>query len=321
MKKGKEPRRRPKINCRENEIIKRLRKGNSPLRERYIEDLEFHRFSKNTKTKYVDALLRLTAHFWKSPAELSDKDLRSYFNYLENGCLYSGSTLGIAHAALRFFYNYTCPRDMPFLGIFRAKKDKTLPVILSREEVRKILSQIKDVRYYACLALVYSCGLRAGEAVNMKVGDIDSDQGLIYVRKGKGGKPRAVPLPVRTMDILRKMWKTHRHSELLFPAYQINMRLKPSHYGCKDKPFSGSTLGVHFRAALRRSGCRKAATVHSLRHSFATHLLEEGIPLFTVKEYLGHASIRSTLVYTHFTSKIRRDGQGSIEELMSDLPL
>jgi integrase len=209
---------------------------------------------------------------------------------------------------------------MPFLRIFRAKKDKTLPVILSREEVRKILSQVKDVRYYACLALVYSCGLRAGEAVNMKVGDIDSDQGLIYVRKGKGGKPRAVPLPVRTMDILREMWKTHRHSELLFPAYHINMRLTPSRYGCKDKPFSGTALGRCFSLALSSSSCRKAATVHSFRHAYATHLLEEGIPLFTVKEYLGHGSIKSTLVYTHFTRKIRRDGQGSIEGLMSDLP-
>jgi site-specific recombinase XerD len=304
--------RRPKISRQDREIIKRLQKSSSPLRERYLADLKFHHFSATTINKYVDALLRVTAHFWKSPEELSDDDLRDYFNYLENGCRYSGATLGIIHAALKFFYDYTLPREMPFLRLYRREKLNKLPVVLSREEVRKILGFVKDLRYRACLTLIYSCGLRCNEAVNVKVGDIDSDQGLLYVRNGKGNKSRAVPLSQRMLEILREMWRTHHHPELLFPAYHINTRLNPSRYGCKDKPFSGSTVGSHFRAALYCSGCRKAATVHSLRHSFATHLLEECIPLFTVKEYLGHSSIKSTLVYTHFTRKIRRDGQGSI---------
>jgi site-specific recombinase XerD len=313
------PCRRPKISRQDKEIVKRLQKSSSPLRERYLEDLNFHKFSGNTKKKYIDALLRVTAHFWKSPEKLTEDDLRSYFSYLENGCQYSGSTLGIAHAALKFFYDYTCPKEMPFLKIYRSEKLVKQPVVLSREEVRKILSMVKDIRYRSCLTLVYSCGLRCNEAVNVKVGDIDSSQGLLYIRNGKGNKPRTIPLSKRMLEILREMWKSHRHPELLFPAYHINTRLNPNHYGCKDKPFSGSTVGGHFRAALYCSGCRKAATVHSLRHAFATHLLEEGIPIFTVKEYLGHASLKATLIYTHFTSKIRRDGQGSIEELMSDL--
>lgn len=312
--------RRQKVSPRDREIMKRLQRSSTPLRERYLEDLRFHHFSRNTINRYVEALLQLTAHFWKSPEQLTDEELRVYFSYLEDGCKYSGSTLKIVHAALRFFYDYSCPKEMPFLKIFRAEKKKSLPVVLSREEVRKILFQVKDLRYHACLSLIYSCGLRVSEAVKIKVGDIDSSLGLLYVRRGKGGKPRAVPLPKRTLEILREMWKSHRHPELLFPAYNINLRQTPSHYGCKDKPFSNSAVGNHFHAALSSSGCRKAATMHSLRHSFATHLLEEGIPFFTVKEYLGHSGMQSTLVYSHFTSKIRRGGQGSIEELMSDLP-
>ena len=310
-----------KINSLDRNLLARLRNSSSPLRDRYIEDLNIHKFSTCTINKYVDALLRITAHFWKSPEILTDDELRSYFNYLEHGCRYSGATMGIIHAALKFFYNYTLPREMPFLQIYRREKTKKLPVVLSREEVWKILGLVKDVRYRACLTLIYSCGLRCGEAVNVKVGDIDSGQGLLYIRNGKGCKSRAVPLPSKTLKILREMWRTHHHPELLFPAYHLNMRLNPSRYGCKDKPFSASTVGTHFRAALYCSGCRKTATVHSLRHAFATNLLEEGIPLFTVKEYLGHSSINSTMVYTHFTSKIRRDGQGSIENLMNNLPL
>ena len=119
-------------------------------------------------------------------------------------------------------------------------------MVLSREEVWKILGLVKDVRYRACLTLIYSCGLRCGEAVNVKVGDIDSGQGLLYIRNGKGCKSRAVPLPSKTLKILREMWRTHHHPELLFPAYHLNMRLNPSRYGCKDKPFSRFDRGNTF---------------------------------------------------------------------------
>ena len=194
--------------------------------------------------------------------------------------------------------NYTLPREMPFLQIYRREKTKKLPVVLSREEVWKILGLVKDVRYRACLTLIYSCGLRCGEAVNVKVGDIDSGQGLLYIRNGKGCKSRAVPLPSKTLKILREMWRTHHHPELLFPAYHLNMRLNPSRYGCKDKPFSASTVGTHFRAALYCSGCRKTATVHSLRHAFATNLLEEGIPLFTVNHLvMAIFKLHETMLY------------------------
>ena len=281
--------------------------------------MKFHRFCDLTVKKYTEEILRLVACTWQSPEVLSDDELRNYFDYLENNRHYSNSVLGIAHAAVKFFYDHTCPRDMAFLKIYRHKKDKTLPVVLSQHEVREALKNVYDFRYRSCLTLIYSCGLRVSEAVNIKVNDIDSAQGLIYIRNGKGGKPRAVPLPDRTLCILRKTWETHRHHELLFPAYFISKRPVYRKYGCQDDPCSNAVLLSHFKQALVSSGCRKDATIHSLRHSYATHLLEEGVPLFTVKEHLGHSSINTTMKYTHLTDKIRHDGNGTIEALMSDL--
>jgi len=289
------------------------------LREQYIADLKFHRFSPLTVKKYTEEMLRLVACTWKSPGILSDDELRYHFNYLENNRHYSNSVLGIAYSAVKFFYTHTCPQDMPFLKIYRHRKDKTLPVVLSQHEVREALNNVHDIRYRGCLTLIYSCGLRVNEAVNIKVNDIDSEQGLIYIRHGKGAKPRAVPLPERTLHILRSLWETHRHRELLFPAYFTSKTPVYRKYGCQDNPCSNAVLLIHFKQALSSSGCRKKATIHSLRHSYATHLLEEGISLFAVKEYLGHCSVNTTMQYTHFTKKIRHDGNGTIEALMSNL--
>jgi integrase/recombinase XerD len=311
--------RRPKINPKEQEILVRLRQKHTPLRDRFMEDLRFHQYSTGTAAHYLEELLRLTAHYWRSPAELTDEDLRAYFRYLRDGCRYSGSSLGVTHAALTFFYGFTCLKEMPFLRIFRSRKDKTLPSILSREEVRAALARVDDERYRACLTLIYSCGLRIGEAVKIEVSDIDSERGLLLIRKGKGGKDRLVPLPTRTLEILRETWRQHHHPRLLFPAYRIDTRRTPKRYGAKDHPVSPGVIEVHFKAALRASGCRKEVGVHSLRHAFTTHGLEEGVPIFTLKEILGHADIKSTMVYLHYTSKIRRDGMGSIENLMRDL--
>lgn len=308
-----------KINPQERERMKKLRSSSTPLRKRYIADLRFHKFSEQTVKNYVDAALRITAHYWKSPAIMTDENLRQFFDYLENQCHYSNSTIGITHAALNFFYAHSLPREMPFLRIFRHRKDKTLPVVLSQEEVRKALANVRDIRYRACLVLIYSCGLRISEALNIRVTNIDKSQGLINIQNGKGAKPRTIPLPNRTLNILREMWKTHRHPELLFPAYQIQKKPVYKKYGCKGVPISKGTLAPHFKQALANSGCLKNATIHSLRHSYATHLLEENIALFTVQSYLGHSSISTTMKYVHMTSKIRRDGAGNIETLMSDL--
>jgi site-specific recombinase XerD len=250
---------------------------------------------------------------------LTDDDLRRFFHHLEHELHYSLSTVGITHAALKFFFEHTCPRDMPFLRLFRTRKEKKIPTVLSRSEVRNVLHRVRDVRYRACLTLIYTCGLRISEGINIEIGDIDGQQGLVYIRNGKGGKSRAVPVSDLTLQILRDMWKIHRHPRLLFPSSYSPGKPK-SQSGCTgNHPITRNTLRASFRNALAASGCRKKATPHSLRHSFATHLLEEGVPVFTVKEYLGHSCLSSTMKYTHLTRKIRRDGTGAIERLATGL--
>lgn len=312
--------RRLKIKPDDHRNLKRLRKTQTPLRQRFIEDLQFHQFCDKTCEKYLDQLLRLTAHYWKSPANLSDEDLRCYFNYLQNGCQYSPSSMGITHAALTFFYNFTCMRDMPFLRIYRNRKAPRIPHVLSQQQVFAALDKVRNERYRACMLLMYSCGLRAGEAVKLKCSDINKQTSLLHVRRGKGDKDRFIPVPERTLQILREMWRNHHHPELLFPAYYVNTRLPQKHYGVKNKPFSAGVIATHFKAALRASGYKGKATVHTLRHSYATHMLEAGVPLFTVKSYLGHKCLSSTMVYLHCTEKMRRDSAGAVDGLTQNFP-
>ncbi len=306
---------RVKMTSSERKRSKRLRHSSSPLRERYLEDMRLHKFSERTIGCYFESVFKMVLHTNLSPAQISNEELREYFIYLENRG-YSQETLGILHAALTFFYQHTFPQDMPFLRIFRKRPKKTLPVVLSQNEVRKALALVENIRYQTCLKVIYSCGLRLHEALALTVNDIDAEQSLLYV-KGKGGKSRAIPLPSNTLILLRQLWQTHRHPSLLFPAYKgIRSRI---YHGTKDRPFTNVTLYQFWKKALKDSGCRKDANIHSLRHSYATHLLEEGVDIYAVKEYLGHSNISSTLIYTHLTKKLARKQCRSIDQLMSDI--
>jgi len=309
---------RVKMSSSERKQSKLLRQSSSPLRERYLEDLRLHKFSERTIGSYLEAVLRMVLHTNLSPVQISNEELREYFLYLEKRG-YSQSTLGILHAALTFLYQHTFPQDMPFLRIFCKRPKKTLPVVLSQREVRKALALVEDIRYQTCLKVIYSCGLRLHEGLALTVNSIDAEQSLLYVN-GKGGKSRAIPLPARTLILLRQLWQSHRHPILLFPAYKVKYKGTRSrvYYGTKDRPFSNVTLYQFWKKALKNSGCRKDANIHSL-HSFATHLLEEGVDIYAVKEYLGHSNISSTLIYTHLTKKLARKQCRSIDQLMSDI--
>ena len=200
--------------------------------------------------------------------------------------------------------------------IVRPAPEKKLPVILSRAEVRQILACLRLLRYRVCLSTIYSCGLRLQEGTNLRVADIDSARMMIHVRHGKGAKDRYVPLPQRTLELLREHWKTHHNPVLLFPAEGRNhIELAKS-----AEPLSKSSVQQAFRAALKTSGNNKRASVHTLRHSWATHLLEAGVNLRLIQEWLGHSSPATTSVYTHLTAKAEQLGADAINQLMSDLP-
>jgi site-specific recombinase XerD len=221
----------------------------------------------------------------------------------------------IAICGIRFCYQQTLNRNWAIFGIVRPAPDKKLPVILSCAEVRRLLALVRLPRYKVCLTTIYSCGLRLQEGTQLQIADIDSARMMIHVRQGKGAKDRYVPLPERTLELLRQYWKQHRNPVLLFPAegrHHIKLSLS-------TKPISKDSVQAAFHAALKQSGNHKAASVHTLRHSWATHLLEAGVNLRLIQEWLGHSSPATTSVYTHLTQKAEQLGTQTIDQLMNDL--
>ena len=285
------------------------------LRKRMIECLQLRGLSERTQEMYVRAVRQLAEHYRKSPDFISEEELRQYFLYIKNVKQYSRSASTIALCGIKFFFEQTLHRDWTTLRFVRAPREQKLPVILSREEVHRLLDCVRLPRYRVCLTTIYSCGLRLQEGTHLKVPDIDSSRMLIHVRHGKGGKDRYVPLPHRTLARLRQYWVTHRHPVLIFPA--------PGRGGISlstaTTPMPRSSVQGAFRAARKDSGIHKQASVHTLRHAWATHLLEAGVNLRLIQAYLGHSSPLTTSVYTHLTARAEPLGAEAIHRLMAEL--
>ena len=221
-----------------------------------------------------------------------------------------------ALCAIKLFWEKTLRRPWPAeVELVRANPRFKLPVILSASEVRRVLARVALLDHRICLTTIYSCGLRLGEGLTLEVRDIDAGRMLLHLRQGKGNQDRYVPLPGRTLELLREQWKTHRHPTLLFPA--------KGHSGqgarTATRPMCRSTLQRAFRLALQASGIKKAAHIHTLRHSYATHLLEQGENLRQIQVNLGHKSPLATVVYTHLTSLCQTQHQKRLEAFMGDL--
>jgi len=287
----------------------------SELRKRMTECLQLRGLAERTQEAYTRAVRQLAAHYHKSPDRISEAELRQYFLYLKNVKHYSRNTMTIAICGIRFFYEQTLNRHWAIFGIVRPAPEKKLPVILSRAEVRQILGRIRLPRYQVCLTTIYSCGLRLQEGTHLQVADVDSARQMIHVRHGKGAKDRYVPLPQRTLQLLRQYWVTHRNPVLLFPAEgRDHIDLAQA-----TEPMSKSSVQDAFHAALKESRLNKRASVHTLRHSWATHLLEAGVNLRLIQEWLGHSSPATTSVYTHLTVKAEQLGAQAINQIMRDL--
>jgi integrase/recombinase XerD len=287
----------------------------SELRKRMIECLQLRGLSERTQESYVRAVRQLAEHYHKSPDLISEEELRQYFLFIKNIKHYSRSTMTIAICGIRFCYEQTLNRNWAIFGIVRPAPEKKLPVILSLAEVRDVLRRVRLPRYQVCLTTIYSCGLRLQEGTHLQVADIDSGRLMLHVRHGKGAKDRYVPLPERTLELLRQYWKQHRHPVLLFPAEgREHIDLAQA-----TEPLSKSSVQKAFHAALQESGNNKRASVHTLRHSWATHLLEAGVNLRLIQEWLGHSSPATTSVYTHLTVKAEQLGAAAINQIMSDL--
>lgn len=285
------------------------------LRQRMLEDLQLRGLSARTQECYTRAVRQLAEYYQKSPDQISEEELRDYFLHLKQVKKYSRSACTIALCGIKFFYEHTVHRDWPTIELVRPPQEHKLPVILSLEEVRRVLGLVRLQRHRVCLSTIYSCGLRLQEGIGLRVADIDSARALVHVHLGKGAKDRYVPLPQRTLELLRAHWRTHRNPEWLFPA--------PGRAGNGESsataPMNCGGVQDAFKLALAQANIHKRASVHTLRHAYATHLLERGIDLRHIQEYLGHNTPSTTSIYTHLTDKANSLAAQSINALMQDL--
>jgi len=279
----------------------------SALRQKMIEDMQLKGLAVRTQEAYVNAVLQLSRRFKKSPDNIAEEELREYFLYLKNEKQVADSTFSIALCGIKFFYEQTLKKEWHTLQLVRPERKKKLPVVFSTEEVKRVLDCVHRFEYQVCLQTIYACGLRLLEGTRLRVEAIDSDRQLLHVVQGKGGKDRYVPLPDHTLRLLRHLWVTHRHPEWMFPARN----------GLET--INESAIQKAFRAALRESGVHKAASVHTLRHSYATHLLEAGVDLRIIQTYLGHASPATTAIYTHLTSVTEAQVHQRINRIHAEL--
>lgn len=265
----------------------------TPLRERMREDLRLRNYSKHSEELYLFHVRRFAEFCQRSPAQCGLEEVRRYLLYLLNRNT-NQSSYKQAVAALRFLFKYTLNREWVKEKIAYPRKPFRLPVVLTQEEVRRILARIKLGQHRMILRTIYAAGLRLNEALNLKVADIDSKELRLRIRNGKGDKERYALLTQSLLEELREYYKCYRPKDWLFPAKRSGCHVGET---CIQKAF---------HQARKEAGITKAASVHTLRHSFATHLLEHGTDLRLIQELLGHKTMKSTLIYTHVSTKVFR---------------
>jgi len=278
------------------------------------EDLQLAGLAEGTQKAYLQAVRRFAAHFHKPPDQISEQEFREYLLYLKNRRRYSAGSLRVAASGILFLFTHTVPRDWPTFKTLSIPRPRTLPDVLSIDEVRRLIDAVHTPHYKAFFWTVYSLGLRVQEALNLQVGDIDSARMVVHVHRGKGAKDRFVPLPPRTLAVLRDYWRTHRHPEWLFPALGHDHDLA----GSATRPMAASSANAALRQVVLELGIRKRVSIHTLRHTYATHLLEAGINLRLIQQYLGHSSLKATMIYLHLTSLGQEQARDTINRLMSE---
>jgi len=281
----------------------------SELSQRMLEDMQLHGYSMNTQGAYIRAVRHLARYYHRSPDQISEEEVRQYFLYLKNTKQIAPATMIVNLCGIKFFYERTLKRHWGILDLVRPQREQKLPVVLSVNEIHQILMQVRRRPYRVCLITIYACGLRLQEGLHLQVSHIDGECHRVHVYLGKRGKDRYVPLPQAVLDMLRQHWLTHRNPVWLFPSPNSAL----------TKPMAGSAMQRAFQLALKETGISKPATIHTLRHSYATHMLEAGVNLRTIQEYLGHASPKTTAIYTHLTEASNQQAYEKINHFMAGL--
>jgi integrase/recombinase XerD len=274
----------------------------SPLRRRMIEDMTIRNLSPATQRSYIHAVSKFSRYFGRSPDRLGLEDVRAFQVHLVSMGV-SWPALNQTVCALRFFYGVTLGQGAIPERIAYAREPRKLPVVLNADEVVRFLEAVPGLKTRVALTTAYAAGLRASEAVSLKVADIDSVRMVIRVEHGKGGKDRTVMLSAQLLNILRAYWRLARPQHWLFPGRD------------EMKPIDVQVLHAACRSARAAAGLAKRVTVHTLRHSFATHLLENGTDIRIIQVLLGHANLSSTARYTKVSNRLIRRTQSPLDRL------
>jgi site-specific recombinase XerD len=273
-----------------------------------LEDLQIRQYSPTTIRLYLSSVAEFAKHFRKSPDQLGPEHIRQYQLFLIREKQACQSTCIQFVSAARFLYTHTLHRRIEIERIPFPRRQRKLPLILSRDEVRALLEAPAKLRTRTILAVLYGSGVRVSEAIQLKPGDIDARRNVLWVRQGKGHRDRQTLLPAKLLDLLRQYWRTHRPGEWLFPATD------------HTRPIPPKTIYLACRSAAQAAGIKKPVHPHSLRHAFATHLLESGTNLRTIQILLGHANLETTARYLQVADVAVRSTASPLDSLDLTFP-
>lgn len=278
------------------------------LRDRMTADMKLHGLAPGTQKVYLNAVERLARHYHRSPDRLTEQDLRDYFTYLVEEKEVASSTLRIQIFGVKFLFDKTLGRSWPTLRFLRARPRTKLPVVLDREEAQRLITIIRCSSVRMCITLMYSCGLRISEALALCVSDIDSARMVVVVRAGKGNKDRHVPLPQRTLELLRDYWREYRPPRTQRLLVTTDRR-----------PLADHRVRYYLKKAVKQSQIAKRISTHTMRHSYATNLMEQGLDVRVIQGLLGHRSLKTTTLYLHITQSVMQSVQTAVNDLTADL--
>jgi len=283
------------------------------LYEKHLRALKLHGYETGTIDVYSRGIRRLAKRFDCVPDQLSVDQMETHFAELVDK--YSWATVRTDRCGVQFFWKHILKKDWHWLDIIRIPKVRSLPDVLSTSEVERLINAARKLRYRVFILATYSMGLRLSETLSLQVSDIDGERHRVHIRRGKGHKDRFVPLPDLTYQALRHLWSKHRHPTLLFPSPAGS----PDHIRQTTGHMSHKGIQNAMKVLVNECGIKKKISIHSLRHSFATHLLEQGLSLRHIQVLLGHSSPKTTALYTHLTDITDQNSAKAMNQMVNVL--
>lgn len=288
---------------------------------RFADLLKLRGLAATTQEEYLRFVRKLAARHGGDPSVLDEAAVRAHLLRLKEEHHYAPSTMRTAVAAMRAFFGLHLGHEWRLFDLVRAPSEHKLPTVLTRAEVARLFAVVREPRFLTLLRLSYACGLRLGDARKVQVGDIRN--GCLHIHGGKGNKDRLVPLPPAMLAELRAFWRTHRNPRWLFPSPGHRWRERPAlrdQLSTVDAPLGAGSVQRCLRLARAAAQLPETTTPHTLRHSYATHMLEEGVSIRLISAYLGHTSLETTLIYTHLTAVNEASARAVMARLLPPLP-